>query len=124
MTMKITNIQIVETQEFQKEFEKLSKKRRSLPNDFSFFLKALKIDPRQHTRISDIWNTIMWEFYKVRKFRCESIARASTKSGIRIIYRYIEDTEVIELSEITFIEIYHKNEKENHDTERIKQHFE
>jgi mRNA-degrading endonuclease RelE of RelBE toxin-antitoxin system len=119
----MTNIQITMLESFQKEFEKLSKKWRSLPVDFSIFLKTLKTNPRQHVRISELWDTVEWDFYKVKKFRCSSIARASTKSWIRIIYRYIESTETIELSEITFVELYHKNEKENHDSERIKKHF-
>ena len=115
--------QITMHEEFQKEFEKLSKKWRSLPADFAIFLKTLKINPRQHVRISELWNTIQWEFYKVKKFRCTSIARSSTNSWIRIIYRYTENTDIIELAEISFIELYHKNEKENHDIERIKKYF-
>jgi hypothetical protein len=65
-------------------------------------------------------NAVKGEFYKVKKFRCGSISRQSQQSGIRIIYRYLAEDEKIEL---TYIEMYHKNQKSNHDIERIKQWF-
>lgn len=116
----MTNIQIVEGDEFKKEFVKLTKKWSSLPDDFAFFIKALKTDPKQHIRISDLGDTQGCVFYKVKKFRCASIARASSKSWIRIIYRYSESAAMVE---IMFIEVYHKNEKANHDEERIKKYL-
>jgi len=111
-------MQIKKLPEFEKEFKQLSKKYVSLEDDFSDFEKVLVNSPKDNLRIDGL--KIPWEFYKVKKFRCQSIARQSQNSGIRIIYRYIEDEEIIEL---TYIEIYHKNQKENHDIERIRKNF-
>ena len=113
-------MQIQRLPEFDKEFKKLSQKYHSLEDDFCDFENALITCPKEHILIEWLGNQVEWEFFKVKKFRCQSIARQSQNSGIRIIYRYIEDKELIEL---TYIEIFHKNQKENHDIERIKKHF-
>lgn len=111
-------MQIKKLPEFEKEFKKLLKKYPSLENDFSDFEKALVMDPRDHIPISWSWENKKVEFYKVKKFRCQSIARQSVNSGIRIIYSYLEEENLIEL---TYIEIYHKNRPDkNHNVERIK----
>lgn len=112
-------MQIQKLPEFEKEFKRLAQKYDSLEADFSDFEKVLIISPRDNIRISDLGET-QGEVYKVKKFRCQSIARQSQNSGIRIVYRYLEDEELIEL---TYIEIYHKNQKENHNIERIKKYF-
>jgi len=106
--------------EFEKEFKYLCKKYPSLEEDFRTFEKWLKVNPRMHIRIQGLGNEVVWEFYKVKKFRCTSISGQSQQSGIRIIYRYLEEEEKIEL---TYIEMYHKNQKSNHDIERIKAAF-
>lgn len=111
-------MQIRRLPEFEKEIKQLTKKYPSLGADFSDFEKVLVHSPRDNIRIDAL--KIPGEFYKVKKFRCQSIARQSQQSGIRIIYRYLEDQELIEL---TYIEIYHKNQKANHDNERIKKYF-
>lgn len=116
-------VQFSEYEEFAKEFKKLAKKWNTLAKDFEIFCKVLKTNPRQHIAISWLWEDVDWEFYKVKKFVCRSIAKNSKKSWIRIVYCYKEDTETIEFSEITFIEVYHKNQKANHDIERIQNNF-
>ncbi len=116
-------VHFLQHEEFTHEFKKLAKKRKTLAKDFELFCKVLKMDPRQHIAINWLWESVEWKFYKVKKFVCRSIAKNSKNSWIRIIYRYMEDTETIEFSEITFIEIYHKNQKENHDSQRIKKNF-
>ena len=113
-------MQIQKLPEFEKEFKQLAKKYVSLESDFSDFEKVLENSPRDNIPIDWLGKNIKWAFYKVKKFRCQSIARQSQNSGIRIIYRYLEDEEIIEL---TYIEIYHKNQKENHDIERIRKYF-
>jgi hypothetical protein len=67
-------------------------------------------------RIADLWNIKNNLIpVKVRKFVCVSITWNSRNSWIRVIYFYDENNK-----SITFVEIYHKNCKENHDIERIK----
>lgn len=113
--------------EFIKEFKKLLKKYRSLEEDFNVFQDALEDDPiweelpSEHiVAIAWLWEEVQGKFFKVRKFSCTSL-RSNT--DIRIIYRYNEDEKSIEFYEIKFIEIYHKNQKSNHDIERIKQYW-
>lgn len=113
-------MQIQKLPEFEKEFKKLAQKYASLEDDFSIFENVLVTFPKDNIRIEWLGKDVKWEFYKVKKFRCQSIARQSQNSGIRIVYRYLENEEIIEL---TYIEIYHKNQKENHDIERIKKNF-
>ena len=102
--------------EFDKEFKKLSKKYPSLESDFRDFENALVMSPKDNIPISWLGKDIIGEFYKVKKFRCESITRQSQNSWIRIVYNYLESENRIEL---TYIEIYQKNKKSNHDIERI-----
>lgn len=116
-----------ELDEFQKEFKKLCKKYRSLEEDFDIFRTALEDDPvwselpKEHiVPISGLWKSIEGNFYKVKKFLCISL-RSNT--DIRIVYKYSQANEAVEFCEINFIEIYHKNTKDNHNIERIKKHY-
>lgn len=109
--------------EFEKEFKKLCLKFHSLEADFDVFKKDLELNPTSHILISWLWEEIEWSFFKVKKFVCKSISRNSVKSGIRIIYKYSKEKSEIEFSIIEFVEIYHKNIKENHDIERIKKYY-
>jgi mRNA-degrading endonuclease RelE of RelBE toxin-antitoxin system len=122
---KTTFREIRETEKFQKELRKLSKKRfQSLPDDFEIFkdtqLKLFhkqKIDNDGIVRISDLG--IKYPFiYKVTKFACKSLKGKGVHSGIRLIYAYFTNEDIIE-----FIEIYHKSDKENEDRERIKAYY-
>jgi len=42
---------------------------------------------------------------------------------MRLVYKYSGEDNSIEFCEIEFIEIFHKNQKENHDIERIKKYY-
>ena len=114
--------------DFEKELKKLSKKYPSLKEDLDDFCKVLELDPTWETllsshivKISWLWEKVEWDFFKVRKFVCRSISWNSSNSWIRIIYKYLQD--IVEFCEIEFIEIYHKNDKSNHDIERIKKYY-
>ncbi len=116
-----------ELDEFKKEFKKLSKKYHSLCDDFEDFKLLLEnspiweILPKNHiVKISWLWENINWDFYKVRRFYCKSL---KTNSVIRIIYKFDSQSESIDFFEIEFIEIFHKNQKSNHDIMRIKKIF-
>lgn len=58
--------------------------------------------------------------YKVRKFAVSCMKQSN--SGIRIIYAY--DAKKAQIEFVEFIEIYHKNEQENHSEELIKKTYE
>ena len=122
-TKRIFN-EIVELPEFKKDFKKLAKKFKTLPDDFEIFkntqLKAfhkLKQDNRGNLPISNLGIDYPL-IYKVVKFACRVLKGRGVKSGIRIIYAYYPDEDKIE-----FIEIYYKGDKENEDRERILRYY-
>ena len=116
---KIFN-EISQLPEFAKDFKKLSKKFKTLPQDLETFIKVqlnlyhkLNIDNNGIVQISDLG--IDYPFmYKVRKFACKALKGKGARSGIRIIYAYYLDKDKIE-----FVEIYYKGDKDNEDRERI-----
>ena len=106
--------------EFEKDFSKLSRKFRALDEDLETFIAnqlklthKLNIDNKGVVRISGLGVEYPL-IYKARKFTCKSLKGKGSASGIRIIYAYFEQEDVIE-----FIEIYYKGNKENEDRDRI-----
>jgi len=55
---------------------------------------------------------------KVKKIACKSLKGRGVNSGLRLIYAYFKDQE-----KIIFVELYHKNDKENEDKQRILNSF-
>lgn len=55
---------------------------------------------------------------KVKKIACRSLKGRGVNSGLRLIYAHFPDEK-----KITFIELYHKNDKENEDKARILSNF-
>jgi len=121
-----------ETQEFKKDLKKLLKKFRSLEEDLEM-VKLATIEPyhiglvkngilekKDANAIFLIPNFYFDEvkIYKLKKFACKSLKGRGAKSGIRIIYAFHVQAEVIE-----FIEIYFKGKKEMEDKERIKKYL-
>ena len=110
--------------EFEKDFRKLSKKFRTLDEDLETFIAnqlklthKLNIDNKGVVRIPDLGIESPL-IYKARKFTCKSLKGKGAVSGIRVIYAYYEEEDVIE-----FIEIYYKGSKENEDRDRILRHY-
>ena len=110
--------------EFEKDFKKLAKKFRTLDEDLNAFIaNQLKlthkknIDNKGVARISDL-GIERPKIYKARKFACKALKGKGAASGIRVIYTYYEQDDIIE-----FIEIYYKGNKENEDRERIMRHY-
>jgi len=110
--------------EFKKDFKRLREKYRSLPDDLSNFidtlLKAyhkLNIDYKRIEQIPGLGIEYP-KIYKAKKFTCKALKGSGSRSGIRIIYAYYEDEDIVE-----FIEIYYKGDKENEDRDRIKRYY-
>lgn len=107
--------------EFQKDIEKLNKKFRTLYDDLATFNNALKaVLPNRlpkTVRISGLGREVKVPIFKVRRFRCQYLKKGSN-SGIRVIYAYERDEDMVVL-----IEIYYKNKKQNHDKKRILKYF-
>ena len=118
--------EIVRLPEFERDLKKLSKKYRSLEDDLQNFINTAlylyhkkDINTCELYRIPDLkLGTDNPRIYKARKFACRSLKGTGSKSGIRVIYAYFEDTDKIEL-----IEMYHKNDKELEDRERISKYY-
>ncbi len=110
--------------EFEKDFKKLSKKFRTLDEDFKTFIaNQLKlthkkgIDNRGVVRISDLGIEYP-KIYKARKFACRALKGKGAASGIRVIYAHYDQDDIIE-----FVEIYYKGNKDNEDRERILRYY-
>jgi len=110
--------------EFEKDLKKLAKSYRTLKDDLNNFIAnqlklthKLNIDNKGVVRISDLGIEYP-KIYKARKFPCKALKGRGAASGIRLIYAYYEENDVIE-----FIEIYYKGNKENENRERITRYY-
>jgi len=110
--------------EFEKDFKRLVKKFRTLDEDLNTFISVqlklvhkLEKDNSGIVRMSDL-GIDNPKIYKARKFACKALKGKGVASGIRIIYAYYKEEDVIE-----FIEIYYKGEKANEDRDRIIGHY-
>lgn len=115
------SLEFVMLPEFDRELKKLRKKYKTLDDDLENFKKILKASlpaPPGTFRIANLGKGVDDPIYKVKHFRCRALKGKGNRSGIRVIYAYEES-----IDKITFIEIYHKNMKENEDRERILKYF-
>lgn len=106
--------------EFDSEFDKLLKKYRSLKEDLEVLKSVLLKYPRGYdpvvVRVPGLG--IETEVYKVKHFRCKALNRGS-RSGIRVIYAYLEAKQ-----EIRFVEIYYKEKGDvDCNKERVRKYF-
>ncbi|MFC1510755.1 hypothetical protein ACFL49_03745 [Candidatus Omnitrophota bacterium] len=110
--------------EFEKDLKKLSRKFRSLDDDLENFINTalnlrhkLNIDNNSIVQISNL-GIESPKVFKARKFACKALKGKGAMSGIRVIYAYYEEKDVIE-----FIEIYYKTDQANENRERIESHY-
>lgn len=108
-------MQFAEVPEFSKDFKKLYKKYKSLPNDLELRKKVLTLFPlgrgNDVDQISGL--KIKSKIYKTR-LMCRTLRRES----LRLIYCY-ED----QLEKITLIEVYFKGSRVIENRERIFKYF-
>ena len=110
--------------EFKKDLKKLSKRFRTLEEDFETFIATQLslyhkqgIDNKGVVPNSGLGLTTP-AVYKARKFACRSLKGRGADSGMRVIYAYWKDKDKLE-----FIEIYFKGDKENEDRQRILSYY-
>jgi mRNA-degrading endonuclease RelE of RelBE toxin-antitoxin system len=110
--------------EFDKDFKKLAKRFKTLDDDMETFINKqlnlahkLRVDNKGVFHISELGIEIP-KIYKAKKFACKALKGRGAMSGIRIIYAYYENEDVIE-----FIEIYFKGDKANEDKKRIMKYY-
>ncbi len=116
--------QIRRLPEFDRDLKKLTKKFRTLEDDIKVFEKtALNMLHKlglEYDGIVPIEGLGIQspKIYKVTKFACKALKGRGAKSGIRIMYAYFTDDDVVE-----YIEMYFKADQENEDRDRIKKHY-
>ncbi|WP_208646837.1 hypothetical protein [Pedobacter jejuensis] len=96
------------------------KKYRSLLSDLEDVKNILSVRPDSRNPLSyRIDNLgILTCIIKVKKIACDSLKGRGVNSGLRLIYACFSDDK-----RIVFIELYHKNDKENEDRQRILDNF-
>jgi len=116
--------EIRQLKEFEKDFRKLLKKFKTLEEDMKTFIRTqlnlyhkLKIRVPGIVRISSLAIDSP-QVYKAGKFACRSLKGKGSYCGIRIIYAYYEEEDIIE-----FIEIYYKGDKANEDRDRLFRYY-
>lgn len=105
---------------FKKDFKSLLKKYKSLKDDLDVVKKVLEVLPDARPPFSFRIDNLGIEncVIKVKKIACKSLKGNGVNSGLRLVYAYFKDDK-----KIVFIEIYHKNDRENEDRDRIMNYF-
>ncbi len=105
---------------FKKDLKFLLKRYRTLNEDLDVVKRVLEVFPDERPpfsfRIDDLG--IESCIIKVRKIACKALKGKGVNSGLRLIYAWFPDEQ-----KITFIELYHKSDKEREDRDRIIAYF-
>ncbi len=113
-------MQVESLPEYDKDLKRLLKKYRTLEVDMEDVVKVLKIKPDARPpfsyRIDGLGITTC--VIKVKKIASDSLKGRGSNSGFRLVYAYFQSEK-----RIVLVELYHKNEKENEDRQRIIGNF-
>lgn len=106
--------------EFKKDLKILLKKYRTLNDDLDIVKRVLEIMPGERPPFSFRIDNLGLKtcIIKVKKIACKALKGRGVNSGLRLVYGHFQEEE-----KIIFIELYHKNDKENEDRERILNNF-
>jgi mRNA-degrading endonuclease YafQ of YafQ-DinJ toxin-antitoxin module len=109
-----------ELTEFKKDLKSLLKKYRTLNDDLYIVKKVLEVMPDERPPFSFRIDNLGLKtcIIKVKKIACKALKGRGVNSGLRLIYANFQEKQ-----RITFIELYHKNDKENEDRQRIIDNF-
>lgn len=109
-----------ELPEFRKDVITLIKKYRTLHEDLAVVKQVLVVVPDERLPFSYRIDNLNLQtcIIKVKKIACKALKGRGINSGLKLIYAYFPDE-----PKITFIELYHENDKENEDKKRIMDHF-
>jgi hypothetical protein len=102
------------------ELKHLLKKYRTLIEDLEVVKLDLNDEPGESLPFSFRIDNLGLEtcIIKVKKIACKALKGKGINSGLRLIYAHFPEEQ-----KITFIELYHKNDKENEDKTRITDNF-
>jgi mRNA-degrading endonuclease YafQ of YafQ-DinJ toxin-antitoxin module len=106
--------------EFDKDLKHLLKKYRTLNDDMEVVKAILRIKPDERPPFSFLIDNLGLKtcVIKVKKIACKALKGRGVNSGLRLVYAYFKEEH-----KIIFIELYHKNDKENEDRQRILNNF-
>ncbi|MFH1159677.1 MAG: hypothetical protein V1733_01850 [bacterium] len=109
-----------ELDEFKKDLKALLKKYRTLNDDLEVVKKVLEVTADERPPFSFRIDGLGLEtsVIKMKKIACRALKGRGVNSGLRLIYSYFKEEQ-----KITFIELYHKNNKENENRQRILDNF-
>ena len=109
-----------ELTEFKKDLKNLLKKYRTLNDDLDVVKQVLTTAPEERPPFSFRIDNLGLEtcVIKVKKIASKALKGRGVNTGLRLIYAYFESE-----SKIVFVELYHKNDKENEDKQRILSNF-
>ena len=109
-----------ELPEFNRDLKNLLKKYRTLNEDLAEVKTILKKKPEERPPFSFRIDNLGIEtcIIKVKKIACKALKGRGVNSGLRLIYAHFPEDQ-----KITFIELYHKNDKEIEDRNRIMANF-
>jgi hypothetical protein len=109
-----------ELTEFKKDLKSLLKKYRTLNDDIAVVKRVLEIMPDERPPLSFQIDTLDLKtcVIKIKKIASKALKGLGINSGFRLIYAHFQKEE-----KIVFIELYHKNDKEKEDKQRILSNF-
>jgi mRNA-degrading endonuclease YafQ of YafQ-DinJ toxin-antitoxin module len=109
-----------ELTEFNKDLKNLLKKYRTLNDDLYVVKRVLEVIPNERPPFSFRIDNLGLKtcIIKVKRIACKALKGRGVNSGLRLIYAHFPEEQ-----KITFIELYHKNDKENEDKTRIIDNF-
>ena len=109
-----------ELTEFKKDLKRLLKKYQTLNDDLDVVKKVLAVFPEERPPFSYRIDNLGIEtcIIKAKKIACRALKGRCVNSGLRLIYAHFPEDKIIKM-----IELYHKNDTENEDRDRILENF-
>lgn len=109
-----------ELPEFNKDLKTLLKRYRTLNDDLGEVKTILRKKPEERPPFSFRIDNLGIEtcVIKVKKIACKALKGRGVNSGLRLVYAHFPADQ-----QIVFIELYHKNDKESEDRQRILNNF-
>jgi mRNA-degrading endonuclease RelE of RelBE toxin-antitoxin system len=106
--------------EYDKDLKSLLNKYCTLAADIEDVKKVLEVRPTAHPPFSFIIDGLGIEscVIKVKKIVSDGFKGKGKNAGFRLVYAYFQ-----EIGKIVLVELYHKNDKESEDRERILANF-
>ena len=106
--------------EYEKDLKGLLKKYRTLVSDLEDVKKVLMVQPDARPPFSYRMDGLGIKscVIKIKKIASDSFKGRGSNSGFRLVYAHFEEE-----GRIIFVELYHKNDKETEDRDRILKHF-